>query len=370
MNGQWIGRYQGSNVGQIIVNIDELSNRYRGVAYLIDETKGMPSSATLFETKDKERNFSFKAEVLPVDPRTGMANTWESVRPLYPPEVVFPGSANVEGRWDESSLHLSWRTDIGTSGSCILPRPRDPNTSDLQAQVMNWSEFKDYVNSLSDLHHLFRGQSKPWRLRTSFHRHRRADLTRFLNEDIPLLHKNLSARTKHVFNLQAPFENGAFLNLVQHHGYPTPLLDWTYSPYVAAFFAYRNISNAEAERSQPNERVRIFVLDQNKWKTDFNQVQQLLIAGLHVSIMEFLAIDNERMIPQQAASSVTNVDDIEAYVDSKETEGRRYLWAVDLPKSDRRSVMRELQYMGITAGSLFPGLDGACEDLKERRFES
>jgi len=25
--------------------------------------------------------------------------------------------------------------------------------------------------------------------------------------------------------------------------------------------------------------------------------------------------------------------------------------------------------MGITAGSLFPGLDGACEELRERFFE-
>jgi hypothetical protein len=32
-------------------------------------------------------------------------------------------------------------------------------------------------------------------------------------------------------------------------------------------------------------------------------------------------------------------------------------------------VMRELDLMGINAGSLFPGLDGACQQLKERFFE-
>jgi hypothetical protein len=32
--------------------------------------------------------------------------------------------------------------------------------------------------------------------------------------------------------------------------------------------------------------------------------------------------------------------------------------------------MRELALMGITAGSLFPGLDGACEELRERLFPS
>jgi hypothetical protein len=33
--------------------------------------------------------------------------------------------------------------------------------------------------------------------------------------------------------------------------------------------------------------------------------------GLHVSVIEFLAIENERLVPQQAATTLTNVDDIE-----------------------------------------------------------
>jgi hypothetical protein len=189
-------------------------------------------------------------------------------------------------------------------------------------------------------------------------------------EDIPALRRHLSARTKHVFNLQISDENGAFFNLIQHHGYPTPLLDWTYSPYVAAFFAYRGISNANAV-ARATAEVRIFVFDQAQWKTDWNQTLLIAPPGRHVSIGEFLAIENERMIPQQAASMVTNVDDIESYIQSKEQElgGKKYLWAIDLPIGDRRKVVRELAYMGITAGSLFPGLDGACEELAERNFE-
>ena len=88
-----------------------------------------------------------------------------------------------------------------------------------------------------------------------------------------------------------------------------------------------------------------------------------------MSIGEFLAIENERMIPQQAASIITNVDDVETYIRSVETNGKTYLWAIDLRVSERRQVVRDLSYMGITAGSLFPGLDGACEELAERNFE-
>jgi hypothetical protein len=44
------------------------------------------------------------------------------------------------------------------------------------------------------------------------------------------------------------------------------------------------------------------------------------------------------------------------------------LRAVDLPMLDRPKVMEELRFMGITAGSLFPGLDGACEEMTEQNF--
>ena len=75
------------------------------------------------------------------------------------------------------------------------------------------------------------------------------------------------------------------------------------------------------------------------------------------------------MIPQQAATTITNVDDIEAYLRSMEANGKTYLRAIDLPVRERHQVIRDLSYMGITAGSLFPGLDGACEDLTQRNFE-
>jgi hypothetical protein len=67
---------------------------------------------------------------------------------------------------------------------------------------------------------------------------------------------------------------------------------------------------------------------------------------------------------------ITTSDDIESYIRSRESDAKQYLWAIDLPKKDRKKVMSELVYMGITAGSLFPGLDGACEELTERNFES
>lgn len=65
----------------------------------------------------------------------------------------------------------------------------------------------------------------------------------------------------------------------------------------------------------------------------------------------------------------SNVDHIETHIGLVEREqGKRYLEVFDLPASDHDFIMKELALMGITAGALFPGLDGACESLRERNF--
>ena len=369
MNGQWIGSYKGANAGTIILNIDDRGSYFEGVAYLNESNSTLPSTAAMFVTENKAHDFKFKTIALfPINPSTGFPDSWESLKASFP-NVAVPHEAECYGHWDEEKLKISWKTDIETFGNAEIPRSTSDTPSEVAPKVMSWNEYKQHVLSFEGRRYIFRGQNVAKRLRTSFHRTGRADLQRFLNEDVPSLHKHLSARTKHIFNLQMPDQNGAFFNLVQHHGYPTPLLDWSYSPYVAAFFAFRGVSNKEAERALENDTVRIYLFDQTLWRKDWNQLNQLTNAGLHFSVNEFLAMENERMIPQQAVSTVTNVDDIEEYLKLKaKPKGSTYLYAIDLKKSERRSVIHELTYMGITAGSLFPGLDGACEELRERNF--
>ena len=369
MNGQWIGPYTGSSDGQLVVNIDERQDCYEGVAYLNESNLQIPTTIAHFKTKNKDAEFQCDTDlILSFDPTSANAVPWETVKKAYPDNISVSKRATVNGSLTDSTLKLSWTTDIPqVHGTALLPRSEADKPSKLPTEEKDWHGFKQYVSSIETRKFLFRGQNRPWRLRTSFHRAGRTYLERFLRDDVPGLYRHLSARTKHVFNLAIPEQNGAFYNLVQHHGYPTPLLDWTYSPYVAAFFAYRGITNEASESALPTDKVRVIVFDQAEWRT-WTQLSHLVMPGLHVSIQEFLAIENERMIPQQAASTITNVDDIESYITTK-SKSTEYLSAIDLPVSDRGKVMRELGYMGITAGALFPGLDGACEELKERNFK-
>jgi len=65
----------------------------------------------------------------------------------------------------------------------------------------------------------------------------------------------------------------------------------------------------------------------------------------------------------------SNVVDIASVVELEEQNlHRRFLRRIDIPASERSAAIRELATMGVTAGSLFPGLDGVCRSLAEKWF--
>jgi hypothetical protein len=369
MNGQWtviLPNEAGAPHTLITINIDDCGEYFQGTAFVIENTTPPLAVGVGFVTANKENTFQLhNKSVFVHDPQSGQRVRWDEIKSQYPEGFNIPASVDIDGEWTETSLQLSWQASNGQSGKLSLCKSEADRPSNLKAQQMSWSVFKQHVSQMAKRRHLFRGQAKPWRLRTKYHRSGRADLSRFLDIDVNELYRRLSSRTKHKFNRNDADENGAFLNLLQHHGYPTPLLDWTYSPYVAAFFAYRDVSRSEAREAEATDCVRIFILDE-RWRT---KPHSTLISPPfpNFSILEFLTIDNDRMIPQQALSAITNVDDIESYITTvgKDTS---YLSAIDLPITERETVYADLAHMGITAGSLFPGLDGACEELKERLF--
>ena len=85
------------------------------------------------------------------------------------------------------------------------------------------------------------------------------------------------------------------------------MLDWTWSPYVAAFFAFRHVKRNDTSR----KKVRIFKLDCVAWN-ELLRADKLFPYAPNMTILNPLAFGNARAIPQQAISIVSNVDDIGA----------------------------------------------------------
>lgn len=367
MRGQWLGSYSGSAEGNVMINIDEVDDHFEGVAYIYPSVKTIPASVAYFDTLNKDNVQRTTAYISPVNPRTGFqANNWEEIKELYAEGAVYPSKATVNLKVVGDRLNVDAVSDVGTDFNAILNSTAGNSKSKIQCQKKSWEEFKSYISALSKIGYLFRGQQKPWSLCTSFHRRGRYRMSEFTTKDVRQLHQRLSAITTHFFDLNMPEQNGAFFNLLQHHGYPTPLLDWSHSPYVAAFFAFRDWPIGY----NGDEFVRIYMFNNKEWQKRYPQIQNLDPPFPHLSVMEFIAIDNPRVVPQQSVTTVTNLHDIEAYIIEKEKEtGKQLLNAIDLPANEREIAMRDLRVMGITAGSMFPSIDGVCEEMRERNFD-
>lgn len=366
MKGQWISSYDGDVEGRIMANIDELKDHFEGVIYLVPNDRMFPRSVAFFASKNKKNKQEAEAALNVIDPKTSFQCKWEKVKDSFPKDARFSDRCIIKFDLEGNHLNMDFIFETGLRFSSKLTKPEKTKESKIQGIEKTWNEFKSMISEYLGSKFLFRGQKQAWKLQTSFHRRGRYRLNTFLNEDVRQVHQRLSAITPHYFDLSIPDQNGSFLSLLQHHGYPTPLLDWSYSPYVAAFFAFRDWPiNYTGGVS-----TRIYIFDNQSWQKNYPQFQILDPVFPHLSVMAFIAIDNPRLVPQQSVTTVTNIDDIEAYLLERESEsGVKYLQAVDIPAKEREKAMDDLRFMGITAGAMFPSFDGVCEELRECNFE-
>lgn len=165
-----------------------------------------------------------------------------------------------------------------------------------------------------------------------------------------------------------------WIALAQHHGLPTRLLDWTYSPYVALHFA--------------TARARAFDEDGAVWMVDYVRTHQLAPRklreqldreGANVFTTEMIAavatdfgeLDklgdqfvvfveppsfDERIVNQYALFSLTSQPDVS--LDSWLAEHPELLRKLVIPAALKWEVRDKLDQANITERVLFPGLDG------------
>lgn len=233
---------------------------------------------------------------------------------------------------------------------------------------ISWKEYKDIASE--HLEHdgafIYRGQrDASWVLKTSLHRtsiaNSIASIKTYVDVILPQVQEPLEAWVGKSWNLQDTYGLAEFLAFIQHNGFPTPLLDWTYSPYVAAYFAFESINHFQPQ----NNMVAIYAFNQRDWSTKFKQVYDVTNFTPHVSVLRPRIVGNHKLALQQGCFTWSNLEDIESHIRFNEKDGQLFLTKYELDVEERPKVMRELSLMGISAVQLMPSVESVCKKTLE-----
>jgi FRG domain len=148
---------------------------------------------------------------------------------------------------------------------------------------------------------------------------------------------------------------------LRHHGFPSPLLDWSRSFYVASYFAFQRVVG---------ERVAISVFQEHRGSGKVSSSDRAQIHTLGPNMRT-----HRRHFLQQAQYTCAvqyrdgqwHLADHTTVVELNREEQDR-LWTLTVPATERGTVMARLAEYNISAFSLLQTEDALLATLAERAF--
>ena len=168
---------------------------------------------------------------------------------------------------------------------------------------------------------------------------------------------------------------------MQHFHAPTRLLDWSRSPFVAAYFACEQHPNDDGAVWALDVRLDDFSMPscfkEVPTERDIKKLEQLFLnpeAPKKLCLIN-MGIRNERMVAQQGLFMVCQNASVQHHDvlcrAAKRNRTSKRFWKIRIGKDKKSEFFRHLRAMNINARSVYPGIDGLGQSITEMaRFDA
>lgn len=226
-------------------------------------------------------------------------------------------------------------------------------------ECFSWGDFKQRLKDsvyngerIARGKYLFRGQGDAnWELSSSFDRAYSEVEVDKRNQIEKLLIDNFKKECEADENYRTILSDDiSTIALAQHFGVPTRLLDWTESPYIAAFFAFQGHFYSTVFQESIGTSVAIWILYKDSY---------IWSESTGVQLISPESWNNERLRTQYGwfTLSKTPFPNLEEYANHFE-DADIALRKIVLPADLAGEAIPDLDLMGINHGTLFPDLEG------------
>ncbi len=256
-------------------------------------------------------------------------------------------------------------------------------------KVLNWEAFEGKIEELRSKYGtrssplLFRGQgNSEWPLTTTLDRSGEGSM--MFRDYYRLICARISPAVKTFAGVDVPEYDREVLNTfsdrelliipgqfppiplyrymayLRHHGFPSPLLDWSRSPFVAAYFAFRDPLDGVERRS-------VYAYCETPTGMKGGAVGEPTVHAIEPYVQT-----HHRHFRQQCDYTVCGAFDVNASqwrFDSHQNlfnhtrPNQDYLWKFDLPSTERLKVLRLLNDYNLSAFTLFGSEESLLETM-------
>lgn len=255
-------------------------------------------------------------------------------------------------------------------------------TNHATVTLNSWSDYKKFVSELSD-NWIYRGQaSSVWGLQNAIER---TDFIKlYKGIEVDFVSEFQRGARNYLTKDHIPEHLIEWLALMQHHGAPTRLLDFSKSPFIAAFFGF------EISDILPEEKISIWALNLGFLKTKalekLSELYETDLIGekkfVDENLFEKIFYDDKcslifpvepfrmnRRYSLQQSIFVSTGNASEPFMKQLEflkEDLVKSVIKIEIPSCYQKEVLRDLQRMNLNRASLFPDLDGYAGALKLR----